>query len=135
LYPTRASGSAHVITLADHLFVTNGEENVDIAQSFSVETDWAGGMTLSGEVQPHAYLMARHDAGRIFIHANASHNGPYVDGRRTELQLEITDAPTIRFEPAEAGRIADQDPDRGIVSIVLRHSDGPVEVIIETDTP
>jgi hypothetical protein len=45
-----------------------------------------------------------------------------VDGRRTERQLKITGAPTIRFEPAEASRIADQNPDR-------------VEVIIETDTP
>jgi hypothetical protein len=125
LYPEVVSGTAWVVRVGNRIFVSNGLENTDRAQSFSIPVDAFG--TLSGTIQPHSYLLATVENERLWLMANADAKGAYSDDRTTHLQLE-----GLASEPSWSviEGSADANWTNGILNLQLRHQEGATEVIV-----
>jgi hypothetical protein len=130
LYPERATGSAHVIEVGGRVFITNSHENTNIVQDFDVPLSAGLAQNLAGEVQPHAYVLVRNDDERVFVHANANHNGPYTDGRQTDLRVRLDAEPTVVVTPASAASSRSWDAASSTLSLTVEHSLGAVEIIL-----
>lgn len=131
-YPDRFSGSAWVTQVGESLFVNNSHENTDQVQDFVVYLSDDGFIqSLSGEVQPHSYLMAKRDEGSngLWIHANGGHKGPYTDSRSTELIVQCGSEPIVEGSPESAVEWA-WDAGTGELVLSLSHADGGVNVEI-----
>jgi hypothetical protein len=125
LYPEVASGTAWVVRVGNRIFVSNGLENTDRAQSFSIPVDAFG--TLSGTIQPHSYLLATVKNERLWLMANADAKGAYIDDRTTHLQLEgLASKPSWSVIEGSA----DANWTNGILNLQLRHQEGATEVIV-----
>ena len=127
-YEDEYSGDAWMVRIGNSLFVTNSHENVDQAQTYGVLLD--GDLeSLSGRVQPHAYLLGSiGTAGdHIWLHANAEHGPEYTDDRTTVVQMEWSDEPTFTVTPSSA--LMEWSWDAGRLSLVLSHENGAVEVV------
>jgi hypothetical protein len=128
-YPERATGDAFISMVGDVVYITNGHENTDGAQSYSVPL--SGRVTqLAGTAHPHAYLVVKRGAaGGLVIHANANHNGPYTDDRTTDLALSSATALSVTVTPAEA--LVSQDWADGVHRVVVSHADGAATIAVD----
>jgi len=129
LYPERWTGTAHVTRVGRRVFITNGHENTDTMQDFEIPLESGPVESLCGEVQPHAYLVARHDADGMTIHANANDNGPYTDSRSTWLRLHTSRELTVEVHPTDTPIEQSWDEATGTLEIEVSHSHGAVDLV------
>jgi hypothetical protein len=123
-YPEFSTGSAWVTKVGPRLYINNGHENTNEAQSFSTEIEGWG--TLSGTIQPHSYLLVKIEEDTLWLMANGDTKGPYTDGRKTELSLSLDGEPVVEIEQGTATHSwAD-----GSMSIKLKHATGATELNI-----
>ncbi len=124
LYPETSTGSAWVVQVGHRLYVSNGLENTDQAQDFSIPVEGVG--TLSGTIQPHSYLLATFKEDEIWFMANADGKGAYTDDRSTSLQLTLSSKPTWDDTASNAAITWDN----GTLTLKLDHQNGSTEVVL-----
>jgi hypothetical protein len=126
-YPVFSTGTAWVSRVGSRLYISNGHENTDEAQSFSV--DVAGWGTLSGTVQPHSYLLVKAEDDRLWVMANGDTKGPYTDGRTTVFSLSLASEATVEV----AYGMVSPDWTGDSIVVTMEHSNGAAAVNIRRD--
>jgi hypothetical protein len=106
------------------IYISNGHENSDIAEDFSLEIDGWG--TLSGTIQPHSYMLVRIEEESLWIMANGDTKGPYTDSRSTDFSLSLSQEPTVQ---TLAGSIT-TSWEGGISQLSFSHATGAAEARI-----
>jgi hypothetical protein len=123
-YPAFSTGSAWVSKVGPRIYISNGHENSDIAEDFSLEIDGWG--TLSGTIQPHSYMLVRIEEESLWIMANGDTKGPYTDSRSTDFSLSLSQEPTVQ---TLAGSIT-TSWEGGISQLSFSHATGAAEARI-----
>ena len=107
-----------MVRIEDKLFLSNGHENSDRSQDFSIElTDWG---TLSGIIQPHSYAILTITETEIWMKANGDNKGPYTDDRSTHIELQIDNEPTIEVIHGDVASTWEQ----GKLTLSFSHANG-----------
>ena len=87
---------SQAFAVGERIYISNGHENKDIAQDFSIDIDGWG--TLTGSIQPHSYALLRISDAEIWVMANGDTKGAYTDSRTSTLRLELSAEPSVEIE-------------------------------------
>jgi len=121
-YPEEATGSAWVVPIGNKIFISNGHENSDIAQNFSIEI--AGWGTLSGIIQPHSYAILTATETEIWMMANGDTKGPYTDDRSTHIAIQTDSEPTLEIMSGDIDSTWNEE----MLSVSISHANGAGKV-------
>lgn len=127
-YPEWYSGDALVNVVGDTFTVLNSNENLDEVQSYSVPLSQRFGFTaINGEIGPSAYVLGKFDneSKHLWLQANTEY-----PERDTELSLVSKFVPRVTVTPVGAAKTNQWDESSKTLTLVLSHTDGAVEVVI-----
>ena len=123
-HPLFSTGTAWVVEVGGRIYITNSHENTDLSQSFSFQIEGMG--TVSGEVQPHSWILLRKTPEALWIMANAGSKGAYTDDRTTRLTLTMTTEPTVEVSRG----VAIPEWTAGSLDLKMPHQAGASEVTL-----
>jgi hypothetical protein len=129
--PPHYSGDAWVVMMGERIYITNSEENRNVAQTFSIPLP--GPIeSLAGTALPHSYMMGRlaDDGSMLWLQANVNVKGPYTDDRVTELVLHCGNAPEVKTDPVAALIEKKWDKAKKELRLRLSHKEGAVDLYV-----
>ncbi|MCX7047859.1 MAG: GDSL-type esterase/lipase family protein [Candidatus Sumerlaeota bacterium] len=127
-YPKWYDGDATVALVGDTITILNGNENMDLTQTYSIPLNRDAFKTLSGKIGPHTYLVGKlEDQGkRLWLQANTE----YPD-RDTELSIICARKPQWTIEPPSATKEATWNEASKTLKLRLMHQQGVVDVTLK----
>jgi len=124
LYPPFYEGEAFVVKVGKLIVVMNSHENEDVTERFEVPVESEIVKSLTGEIAPHGYILAKNEGKSLWLHINGRLE------RRTSLSIKATRRLKVKSFPAESLTFQWNEETKTL-SLLLSHERGAVEIVLE----
>lgn len=126
VYDNWYEGNAFVSFVSGTIVVFNTNENVDIAQSYGFELNDGFFERISGDIEPHSYVLGKLNQNGLWLQANTEYQE-----RNTHIVISMQQEPRLEVLPQTGLIQSSWDSAARELKLILDHTSGAVELEIK----